>query len=720
MRSLRSAVAYAVAYAVALGLTAGPASAVSPKYFLHDTTEEFNRGETDGVSIEAEGSLRLAPSLTLLAEPEEPYLWDVAVDTGSGDIYLGTGDDGWVLRRHGDETKRFFQCAALEVLSVLVDGKGRLFAGTAPEGFVYRVDPDGTDRVLFDAEELYVWEMMFGPDGKIYAACGPRAVVYRIDPETGKSERFFEIDDNHAVSLAFDGAGNLIVGTEGRGLVVRVDPSGRAAVLHDTPQGEVGAVLAGDDGVVWAAAAASAEARESATGEDSADGTDPDESLDYSFRFTPPGADDGVLYRIDPDGSAVRFWESGQGAIFALARSATGEVLATTGEEGGLWSIAPDGGATKVLDIDAEQVVALEPDPKRGGHVLATSNPSRVFRLGAKIRGEGTYESEILDARRPARWGRLEWTGLGDGVSLSVRAGNTEEPDALWCDWSDAEKADAIGLEFLGRTRYLQWRLTLRGGADGPVVQRVRASALENNAAPLVSSVTIVPSGNRFYDDVPELRPRPLWQSLPGGVKVQYQFDNGAEQEFPPEQRSPWTQGLRQVRWEAIDPNEDGLQFELAYRREDETRWKKFAEEVEGKNFAFNSNGVPDGEYRIRVTASDEKYNADDPRTASRTSEIFVVDNTSPRFDAVKNQRDGDRVRILGTAADELSDIVRLEVSVNGDDWIDRRPVDGVFDSRSEKFEVTVDANRHEEHSIILRATDLGGNLGTTRILLRP
>jgi hypothetical protein len=148
--------------------------------------------------------------------------------------------------------------------------------------------------------------------------------------------------------------------------------------------------------------------------------------------------------------------------------------------------------------------------------------------------------------------------------------------------------------------------LDLEGDHDkSPVVRHARVSSLENNLAPIVMDVRVVPAGNRYYEDVPELRPRPLYQELPGGAKVQYSYDQGHEEELPPAQRAPWTQGLRQVQWEAGDPNGDKLIFELSFRTEDESRWKIFAEEVEGENFTFNANGVPDGSYRIRVLASD-------------------------------------------------------------------------------------------------------------------
>ena len=71
-----------------VALVAGPALAVSPKYWIHDTASEFLQGEVDGVSITRDGTLRLSPKVEELAELEEPYVWDVAVD-GQERVYVG-------------------------------------------------------------------------------------------------------------------------------------------------------------------------------------------------------------------------------------------------------------------------------------------------------------------------------------------------------------------------------------------------------------------------------------------------------------------------------------------------------------------------------------------------------------------------------------------------------------------------------------------------------
>ncbi|MFN8179800.1 MAG: hypothetical protein U0167_17855 [bacterium] len=740
-RSSRGRIAGAIGALCLVPLAAAPdALAVSPKYWIQDTPADFLKGKLEGVSVTKEGTLQLAPDIETLAEPDAPYLWDVAVDA-KGRAYLGTGDDGWVMRVAGKEPEGFFQCDALEVLSLAMGADGTLYAGTGPDGLLYRIHPDGKGDVLFDAPEAYIWDLAIGPDGALYAAVGPRAGVWRIDLKTGKAESYAQIDDNHVVSLAFDSQGRLLLGTEGRGLVVRVEKDRHPSVLFDCPEGEVGAVLGGADGVVWAAASSASEQREkitaskpdsSADGSGSPDSTAPDDESDkpdstdgvpapWLFRVRPPEVGKGVVYRIDAGGDVARFWESGQGAIFDLADAGHGEIYATTGDDGRVYRVLPDGGVTLLLDAKEDHVVAIVRDPTRDAWLLATANPSRLLRMSTDLRASGTYESQVLDADRLAKWGRIDWSGEAGGgaVTFAVRTGNTEKPDGTWSAWGKETSGASTALD-VPKARYLQWRATMKGGGTKtPSVRRVRVSSLQDNVPPVIANLEVIPSGTRFYDEEPDARPRPLYQSLPGGVSVQYQLESGPSK-FPPEQRAPWTQGLRQIRWEAGDPNGDTLLYELSFRRTDETEWKQFAKDVDATTWTFNSNGVPDGEYVVRVTATDKRANPYDPKTAERVSEPFLVDNTGPVFRNVVSKRDGGKVEITATLEDETSDVVRMEYSVDGGDWFDQPPVDGIFDSRSEGLDVKVDADAKKEHCVFLRGTDLAGNLGTTRVLVKP
>ena len=74
---------------------------------------------------------------------------------------------------------------------------------------------------------------------------------------------------------------------------------------------------------------------------------------------------------------------------------------------------------------------------------------------------EGTFESDVQDARNFSRWGRAEVRGRGN-FELFARSGNVDNPDRNWSPWS------RIDLAKDARTRR-------SAGALHPVARRAQA-----------------------------------------------------------------------------------------------------------------------------------------------------------------------------------------------------------------------------------------------------
>ena len=63
------------------------------------------------------------------------------------------------------------------------------------------------------------------------------------------------------------------------------------------------------------------------------------------------------------------------------------------------------------------------------------------------------------------------------------------------------------------------------------------------------------------------------------------------------------------ARWLASDPNGDPLMFTVEIRGTSETEWKLLKDKVAEKYYSWDSTAFPDGEYRLRITASDAPGN---------------------------------------------------------------------------------------------------------------
>ena len=65
---------------------------------------------------------------------------------------------------------------------------------------------------------------------------------------------------------------------------------------------------------------------------------------------------------------------------------------------------------------------------------------------------------------------------------------------------------------------------------------------------------------------------------------------------------------------------------------------------------------------------------------------------------------------------DDASPVRRLETSIDAGRWEEVHPTDGIADSLEESYEVPVPAGAGRARIVVLRATDLLGNVATARV----
>src|SRR5690242_19419971 len=107
--------------------------------------DDLVKGTASGVAIRSSGGLELAPSFKLLYATPSTYVWAVAADDA-----------------------------------------GNAYAATGSPARVYRITPDGKSTIIFEPQELQVQTLKVSPDGVIYAATAPDGKVYKIEHKPGQ------------------------------------------------------------------------------------------------------------------------------------------------------------------------------------------------------------------------------------------------------------------------------------------------------------------------------------------------------------------------------------------------------------------------------------------------------------------------------------------------------------------------------------------------------
>ena len=726
--------------------TLGACYAVETRFWEQGDRSDFEKGTLHHLSLRSDGRLFPAPEFTEVYDSATPYLWAIAADS-KGTLYTAGGGSGsgsaklFAIEAAG-KSRTLAELDGLEIHALAVDSSDQVYAATDPDGKVYKIGKDGKHQVFFDPKQKYIWAMVFDSHGDLFVATGDQGEIYRVTRD-GKGSLFFKTEETHARSLAMDAHDNLIVGTEPGGLIIRVSPAGQGFVLYQAPKREITAVAVAKDGAIYAAGIGNKTVS-----------TPPTAALAQPTTVTagvavpganvvtipqrpnpPPSFAAGALaisggsevFRINPDGSPRKAWGSAQDIVYAIGFDAHGQPLLGTGNRGKIYRLDSDVLSTELLDASPTQVTGFGKGPK-GELYAVTGNIGRVYRLGPAFEKSGSFESEVLDAASFSYWGRISYRGKGK-IAVFTRSGNLNRPESNWSPWAklaaDTSREPICDSCGGGRTecpaaRFLQYKIELAAtpAAAAPEVSYVEIAYLPKNVAPIVDEVQITPPNYRFPGPVLSI---PQSSSITLSPLGQQHRSSSASSlvDLGVTQTLNYSKGYGGVRWAASDENGDSLVYKVEVRGVKESGWKLLKDAVKEKYLSFDSTAFPDGEYAIRVTASDSPSNPrDQALEASLESEPFLIDNTPPQILKLAASTAGNKIEVHWSARDARSNIDKAEYSLNGGEWLPIHPVNKLTDSPEEEYRLEIDRGTGEQ-VIAVRVSDEYDNQAVDKVVVK-
>jgi hypothetical protein len=512
--------------------------------------------------------------------------------------------------------------------------------------------------------------------------------------------------------MTFDAAGNLIVGTEPSGLVMRITPAGEGFVLFQANKREVTAIAV-NKGLIYATAVGNkvgglnvkgpapvlpaTPPAVAGTGAARA-GSQPPTLPPAIGSLSASVSGGSELYRIEADGFAERIWSSSSDIAYAIAFDAEDRPLIGTGNGGIVVRVDSEELSTEILHTPPTQVTAFLKG-EDGEIYAATGNVGNIYAIGPGTAQSGTLESEALDAGEFARWGKVHITGTlhGGTTEFETRSGNLNNPESHWSAWTKVNVTDLGGAIQSPSARFLQYRLTLSKSESGqsPEVSLLDIAFLPKNVAPRVTQIDMAPANYREAPAAFNLERAVLPSGSPATVTLPAvgQKRSGSSlssSESTSSSTLQYNKGYITARWAASDANSDSLEYKVEIKGKSDSIWRTLKDKLQDRYYAFDSSAFPDGGYQIRVTASDAPGNTPaDALSASLVGEFFTIDNTPPEIIAEKPMTHSSRQTIRFTAKDALSWIDKAEYSVNGGDWTLLEPVNKVTDSQSLDYELS-------------------------------
>ncbi len=716
--------------------------------------DDLVKGTTDGIAIRSTGGLELAPSFKLLYVTPSTYIWAVAADD-AGNVYAATGSPARVYRITPDgKSTIIFEPQELQVQALRVGPGGVIYAATAPDGKVYKIehkpgeksdlaksenksadsaqkdaakpalDPSWSSSVYFAPTTKYIWDLLLDKPGNLYVATGDHGEIYKVTPK-GDHTLFFKSDETHIRVLALDSQGNVIAGTDGSGLIYRISPAGEGFVLYSAPKKEITALALDREGNIYAAGVGEKRAGSSSSSTTSVlltlpttptlptASTGPVPLISSTPTVQIPSSGSGAsggsdVYRIAADGSPLRLWSSHDDIVYALAFDSHDKLLAGTGNRGHVFAINGPDEFTDLLKAPASQVTSFAKAPG-GGLYAASSNLGKIFVLGPGLATEGSYQSDVFDAKIFSRWGRVEFRGTGN-IDLLTRSGNVDNPDRNWSPWKQVDLTKGADMA-VPAARYAQWKVVLHAGNTKPAVDTVTLNYLPKNVAPEIDDVT-VQIGVRYQT-----------LSKSTGLTLGTDVGGSSGTHFDSPVPSSHDRDSIGVKWNAHDENDDQLVYSVYYRGDGESRWLLLKDNLSDKAYSFDASLLPDGGYTVKVVASDSpSHSPGEALTASRESRRFEVDTTAPRIENLTATLEGAQIHVHFRAEDGFSSIRRAEFSVDAGDWKYVDPVGQLSDAKTEDydFKVPLEAEKDAaaEHVVVVRVYDKYDNMGASKTVL--
>jgi hypothetical protein len=675
-----------------------PAGAVTTRTWRITSYKDFDEGEANGVLLSSLGEASSGFGATRADVPEAAVY---ASATGpDGTVYLGTGDQGALYTWSKGKTKKLAKLDAVLISSLAVGPGGVVFAGTMPGGRIFSVDKEGRSKEVVKLDAEHVWALAYDEAKQtLYAATGPAGKLFAVDvrglekPSVGTRARLvYDTGEKHLLSLVRGDDGALYAGSADQAILYRiVDAPGGAKIsaLHDF-EGEELRAIARRGPTLYVAVnefqKPSGSSTTSSSGPTGPRGTKivlPTTSTTPAAPIPRDRKGKGAVYRVDPDGRVEQLHALADGYFTALHVDGEGNVWAASGANGRVYLIRPDRTVITALDLAERQVLTLAFEGS--DHVLGTGDAGAAYQISANPPKDASYTTKVLDAQFVAHWGNLRWAGRG-GLTVETRAGNTSRPDKTWSAWQPPSKTDKTSDGGVGRIaspegRYLQVKVGFPTAKT--VLRDLTIYFQPQNQPPRVTEITV--------GDEPGTRRN---RSRP---------------------RSP----VVKLRWKAENPDDDELTYKLWFREEGELNWKPLGgpEPLTRTEYDWNTESIPDGNYVVKVVASDERANPKEQALEhSLTSSPFLVDNRKPEL----SELTVNYPFASGRARDSFSPISELAYSIDGGDWQPFSPRDGVLDDPVEEFTVQLPKGISPgAHSLAVRAVDAADNVGAVQVTFR-
>lgn len=627
---------------------------VTTHYINDFRFDNLDNVDASNVSFIENGGIELSRSYKVLLK-SSAILWDI--ENWKGGFLCSSGDIATLqfVTETGHET--VFTSSNHILFSDIQSWNGHIYLSGIPKATIFKLDDAYRTLSKTALSNEYIWQMIPSGEGLVLLTGNPSA-VYLLE-ESGQVRLLADVPTEENLikgvitgkNLYFTGDGNTLYK-----LPLKNDKSAKPVALasFDNPVAD----LLYRDGTIYLITAPKESVRSSSVSGGGNDETSKSPNQDKRSSRSTGGRN--ALYACGLDGTVSEIFTKNNVRFLSL-NSIGNSLIVGIDRNAGYYEVPLDReDRIKFSGLGNGKFARFV---SSGGDLYGVLlEPSRIIRIGKNYSSKGYFLSSPFDTGNRSVWGKLDPSFdllPGTDIRITTRSGAVQNED-LWDEWQPAGESTLSG-----PNRFFQYRIELSSdGKNTPVFRNLTVPYVQDNIAPKIE-------------------------------KISFNLNNA---------------GVYKVTWDASDENKDTLIYDV-YIAKKENEWVLFNDKpLEDPAIELPTSLFPDGEYRLKITASDERSN---PATGSKktfsVSDPFTIDNTPPQISEFKTSVEGKSTIIRFTASDTQSDLNDAAYSVNGGKWIKFLPVKGLFDSRNGAFELKLRLDT--PCSLQIKVADIFGNV---------
>lgn len=619
----------------------------------------FNNGTHQSTKVTSKNTLTLSPSLAPYLTLDVDIIW--CVEPYKNSLYIGTGHESKLFQIQNKTLEKELKLPEGELLSLSVGAK-KIYAGAAPKGILYAVEPDLSKfKVLSILPEQYLWDI-YNDEGTLYVAVGAPAKIYRVNSTTGESEVFFQSKENNVLKVVKKNK-HFYASTSPSGLLYKISETGEHRVLYDARGKDINDFVVTENEIYL-----------------STSGKKIIELPAQQNSQKPPQSwfENEVVKVTDNSSETLAKFRNQSLPSITLVNENT--LYVGTGNTGVIFSIdITTKRVEKLHDIDFRSFSSFI---SFSTNLLVVSpTTGEIFDLNTKVEEtKGRYVSEIIDASSTTLWGNIEYLKYSTkDIELQVRGGNTGEVSDDWSEWVSVTNMRVPGNM---RSRYLQIALLFISDKN----------------------------------QVPEISDLKVYYSLPNESASFESVHFGRDEFYEKQKKLNLSENEELLRWRVLNPDKDRLIYSLYFKNQYYKEFLVIASNHQEDYYVFSKSSLIDGVYEFKVSLTDEGVN---PKSSAMVDEIlskkYIVDTTPPELKNFIQKVNGNLRTISFTISDEYSVIAKVFYSVEHNEYNALTPTDNLSDSKTEHYSFSIPS---EKKHIILYYSDSFNNQKHTAILL--